>query len=165
METDDRVTLVVGSDTVVHYDPSVPGSSRAGSVKLKAHDTTLIKIDFAEEDLEAACIMRWRSKSQPYEIVAGSALAGGLSASYSCEQPQVCYTTKDNVLYAIALDFPENELRLNAGEFTDATKATLLGCEKILPCHKEGKWLVIDVTSLKYNDLKSSAAWVFKIEK
>ncbi len=43
-------------------------------------------------------------------------------------------------------------------------KVTLLGSGKTLPwTYKEGQ-LIIDTSSLKYSDLKSTAAGVFKIK-
>lgn len=162
-ETEDRVTVVIGGDTVVNYNPAVAGSQREGVVKLKANVPVEVEVEFEEKDLEAVCILRWRSKSQPSEVVPATALGDGLQAVYSCEQPKVCYTTKGNVLYAIALVYPEAELWLDAGEFKSLPTVTLLGCEKVLPCRMEGKWLVVDIRSLKYSDLRSTAAWVFKI--
>lgn len=162
VETADRVTVVIGSDTVINYDPAVAGSKRVGIVKLNANVPISLSVGFEEKDLEAVCILRWRSKSQQREVVPATALGNGLQAVYSCEQPKVCYTTKGNVLYAIALEFPEEQLWLDAGEFATLPTVTLLGCEKVLPCHREGKWLVVDTRSLKYSDLRSTAAWTFK---
>ena len=164
IETEDRATLVIAGDTIINYDPSVPGSSREGTVKLKAHDFVTYDLHFAENDLEAVCILRWRSKSQPYEVVSTKALSGGPMAYYSCEQPRVCYTTKGNVLYAIALEFPENQLILNVDNIIPNPQVTMLGCEKKLPCRYENGKLIVDTTPLKYSDLKSTAAWVFRIQ-
>lgn len=163
IETDDRVTLLIDHDTIINYDPAVAGSSREGVVKLKAHEAATLEVYFAEKDLEAVCVLRWHSKSQQREIVPSRALSGGPMAFYSCEQPRVCYTTKGNVLYAIALEFPEDELRLNVNDFVDATSVTLLGSEKSLPFRREGPWLVVDTRPIRYQDLKSTAAWVFAI--
>ena len=90
--------------------------------------------------------------------------AQGLKATYTCEQPSVCYTQSGNVLYAIALEYPEDQLVLNIEKPEKDMKATLLGCEKTLPwAFKDGQ-LIIDTSGLRYSDLKSTAAWVFKME-
>ena len=41
----------------------------------------------------------------------------------------------------------------------------MLGCEKILPWKFENGKMIIDTTPLKYHDLKSDAAWVFKVRQ
>lgn len=70
---------------------------------------------------------------------------------------------KDDVLYAIAIEYPQDSLVLELPRPDDGTVITMLGCSKVLPwSYGDGK-LVIDTTPLKYNDLQSTAAWVFKI--
>ena len=88
----------------------------------------------------------------------------GLLATYTCEQPSVCYTQNDDALYAIALDYPEDQLILNLDRPDDNMKVTLLGCQKTLPWEYRDGQLIIDTSGLKYSDLKSTAAWVFKMK-
>ncbi|MCQ2317887.1 MAG: hypothetical protein MJZ90_03055 [Bacteroidales bacterium] len=80
-------------------------------------------------------------------------------------QPYVCYTTKDGVLYAIAIEFPQDELILNIPKPADDAKVVMLGCDKVLPWRYENGKMIIDTTPLKYNDLKSTAAWTFEIRQ
>jgi hypothetical protein len=88
----------------------------------------------------------------------------GLKASYTCEQPNVCYTQGKDALYAIALDYPEDQLVLNLDQPANNMKVTLLGCSKTLPWKYKDSQLFIDTSGLKYSDLKSTAAWVFKMK-
>ena len=44
-------------------------------------------------------------------------------------------------------------------------KVTLLGTAKTLPWHYEEGRLVIETGSLRYGDLRSTAAWVFKLSQ
>jgi hypothetical protein len=44
-------------------------------------------------------------------------------------------------------------------------KVTLLGSGKSLPWHYEKGRLVIETGSLRYGDLRSTAAWVFKLSQ
>ena len=90
--------------------------------------------------------------------------AQGLKATYSCEQPSICYTQGKDALYAIALEYPEDLLVLNIEKPEKDTKITLLGCPKTLPWKYENGQLFIDTSGLKYSDLKSTAAWVFKMK-
>ena len=88
----------------------------------------------------------------------------GLDATYSCEQPNICYTQGKDALYAIALDYPEDQLVLDIDQPADNMKVTLLGCPKTLPWKYRDGQLIIDTSGLKYSDLKSTAAWVFKMK-
>ena len=89
----------------------------------------------------------------------------GLKATYTCEQPSVCYTQNKDILYAIALDYPEEQLVLNLDEPSPTMTVTLLGSGKTLPWHYEEGRLVIETGSLRYSDLRSTAAWVFKLSR
>ena len=88
----------------------------------------------------------------------------GLDATYSCKQPCVCYTQGKDALYAIALEYPEDQLVLEINQPADNMKVTLLGCPKPLPWKYKDGQLIIDTNGLKYSDLKSTAAWVFKMK-
>jgi hypothetical protein len=90
--------------------------------------------------------------------------AMGLKATYTCEQPNICYTQGKDALYAIALEYPEDQLVLSLDKPADDMKVTLLGCPTSLPwTYKDGQ-LFIDTSGLKHSDLKSTAAWVFKMK-
>lgn len=83
----------------------------------------------------------------------------------SVQEPFVCYTQKDGVLYAIALEFPDEHLSLNIEGFGKPSRVTLLGCEKPVPFKFKKHRLEIYTDNLKYSDISQSrAAWVFKIE-
>ena len=89
--------------------------------------------------------------------------AMGLKATYTSEQPWLCYTQGKDALYAIALEYPQDSLALSIERPGEGTKVTLLGSDKVLPwTYQDGK-LIIDTSGLKYSDLTSDAAWVFKI--
>lgn len=90
--------------------------------------------------------------------------AMGLKATYTSEQPSVCYTQGKNALYAIALDYPEDQLVLNIDKPANDMKVTLLGCPKTLPWKYKDGQLYIDTGGLKHSDIRSAAAWVFKMK-
>lgn len=78
-------------------------------------------------------------------------------------EPYVCYTTQSNALYAITLEYPDDQLVLNIPSPAKNTKVILLGCDKQLRWKYKNHQMIIDTKSLKYSDLHSTAAWVFKI--
>ena len=174
VEVDDDVCVIIDNDTIINYHKFSPtgtasnaqtaqnSNQTSAEKKLKAGQDYSVKVIYHENDLEAKIRLQWSSKS-----VAKSAVpaAGGWQARYRCQQPYICYTTRDNHLYATALEYPQDELRLHYTEEPEkGTKIQLLGCEKELPWHYENGELIIDTTPLKYNDLKSTSAWVFRID-
>jgi hypothetical protein len=128
-----------------------------------------IEVFFEEDELEATISLYWSSKNMEKQVMSGFQVgsmlpAMGLKATYTCEQPNICYTQGKNALYAIALEYPEDQLVLSLDKPADDMKVTLLGCPKSLPwTYKDGQFF-IDTSGLKYSDLKSTAAWVFKMK-
>lgn len=163
VETDDEMTVSVDNQTIIHFDPKNPDSKKVGTFTFDARKHARIKVDFKEDNMEAVAILRWKSASQKSEVVPARAFPNGLTALYSSEQPSVCYTTKGDTLYAIALDYPQDELVLNIAKPDHKLQVTTLGCDKVLPYKYKNGQLIINTRSLQYADLKSNAAWAFRI--
>ena len=130
----------------------------------------ILSVDYEEDELGAGITLYWSSATQPKQVMEGFQMgpmlpAQGLRATFSCEQPRVCYTQKDGVLYAIALDYPDDQLVLDLDRPSPDMTVTLLGTGKTLPWHYEEGRLVIETGSLRYGDLRSTAAWVFKLNR
>lgn len=177
VEVDDNVKVIVDDKVIIDYNPAKANeqqsdadqaknwSSTSGKIKLKAGEPYAIKVEYQEKNIDA--MMRlFVSSSRDVTPVASKTLLkpiDGFRAEYKCEQPYVCYTTKGSDLYAIAIEYPQDELVLEIEQPKENTIVRMLGCEKILPWKYENGKMIIDTTPLKYNDLKSDAAWVFKI--
>ena len=165
IQTDDYAKLVIDGQTVIEDTRKSP----TGQIKLSEGDHS-IDVFYEEDELEATITLFVSSKQMEKQVARGfykaeSALPiEGLMGTYTCEQPSVCYTQSDDALYAIALDYPEDQLVLNIEKPEKDTKITLLGCPKTLPWKYENGQLIIDTSGLKYSDLKSTAAWVFKMK-
>ena len=164
IQTDDKAKLVI-DDQIVIEDTR---KSNTGKMKLSKDRLHWAEVFYEEDELEASITLYWSSKTMEKQVMDNFDLGDlvyipGLWATYTCEQPSVCYTQSDDALYAIALDYPENQLVLNLDQPADNMKVTLLGCPKCLPWEYKDGQLIIDTSGLKYSDLKSSAAWVFKL--
>lgn len=162
IESDDEVTVIIAGDTIIQYDGKTKEKSQA-AFKLKKGQEYPIRVIFKEENLEAVAHLFWQSATQPREVVPATAFRDNLQARYSSLRPTVCYTTRGNKLYAIALDFPEERLVLHLDQKIENPVVTLLGCDKVLPCHYVSNDLIIDTTPLKYSDIHSTAAWTFRV--
>ena len=179
-EVDDNIRLIIDDKIVMDYNPTKAAEQQSDAqeaknylkatakVKLEAgqHD---IEIWYEERDVNALVKLYWSSKNMSKQIVknftTGRLLpCEGLRATYTCEQPRLCYTQGKDALYAIALEYPENQLVLNIDEPEKSMQVTLLGCSKVLPWKYMDGQLIINTSALSYSDIKSSAAWVFKMK-
>lgn len=165
IETDDQAHLLIDGQTVIEDARKSP----VGKMSLSKGQHR-IEVYYEEDDLEATIHLYWSSKTMPKQVMTNFQMGAmlptmGLRASYTCEQPSVCYTQGKNALYAIALDYPEEQLVLQLDEPSEDMKVTLLGSGKTLPWHYEEGRLVIETGSLRYGDLRSTAAWVFKLSQ
>ena len=164
IQTDDKAKLIIDGNTVIEDTRK----AKTGKMKL-AQGQHNIEIFYEEDELEATITLYWSSKKMEKQVMRGFQMgtmlpAQGLKATYTCEQPNICYTQGKDVLYAIALDYPEDQLVLTIEKPEKDTKITLLGCQRSLPWRYENGQLIIDTSGLKYSDLKSTAAWVFKMK-
>lgn len=163
IETEDKAQLIIDGKTVIE-DTQKKG---VGTMKLERGRHS-IEVRYEEEELEATIALYWSSKMMPRQLMKGFQMgvnmpAMGLKATYTSEQPWLCYTQGKDALYAIALEYPQDSLALSIERPGEGTKVTLLGSDKVLPwTYQDGK-LIIDTSGLKYSDLTSDAAWVFKI--
>ena len=165
IQTDDQARLLIDGQTVI--DDTRKSSS--GKMKLTTGQHR-IEVFYEEDEWEATITLYWSSKKMPRQVMEGFQMGAmlpteGLKATYACEQPSVCYTQNKDILYAIALDYPEEQLVLNLAEPSPTMTVTLLGSGKTLPWHYEEGRLVIETGSLRYSDLRSTAAWAFKLSR
>ena len=165
IQTDDQARLLIDGEEViadVRKDPQ-------GKVNLSTGQHR-IEVFYEEDELEATIALYWSSEKMPKQIMEGFQMGPmtptqGLKATYTCEQPNVCYTQKNGALYAIALDYPEEQLVLDLDKPSANMKVTLLGTAKTLPWHYEEGRLVIETGNLRYSDHPSTAALVFKLSQ
>ena len=165
IQTDDQARLLIDGQTVIKDVKQ----DNQGKMKLTTGQHR-IEVFYEEDDMEATIALYWSSKKMPKQVMTNFQMGPmlptqGLKATYTCEQPSVCYTHGNNALYAIALDYPEEQLVLHLDEPSPNMKVTLLGSGKTLPWHYEEGRLVIETGSLRYADLRSTAAWVFKLSQ
>ena len=164
IQTNDYAKLIIDGKTIIEDTRK----SNSGKMRL-AQGQHNIEVFYEEDELEATIALYWSSKNMEKQVMKGFQVgsmlpAMGLNANYSCEQPSICYTQGKDALYAITLDYPESQLVLNIDQPADNMKVTLLGCLKTLPWKYKDGQLFINTTSLKHSDLRSTAAWVFKMK-
>ena len=166
-EADDYLKVWVNDNLIVDTQ-----TGKSSAIKLKAGKRYTVKAQYQETTQEAMARLFWSYNGQAKEIIpAGSfyrnAQGGkhGLVAKYSSERERLLYTRKSSNLYAIALKWPEKELLLNLPKPGSTTKISLLGREGYLPWKYEQGQLIVDVSTVRFNEISGKYAWTFKIEE
>jgi len=148
------------------------GESTQGKIKLKVGKAYPIKIAYREQKQNAHIHLSWSSKKQENKIIAGKYFyqddnlkTHGLKAHYQSTKTYLCYTQNKGNIYAICLEWPDDQLELEIPEPNENTVVTMLGLAQRLSWkYEEGK-LIIDTSTIKYSELPSNFAWTFKISK
>lgn len=175
IEVDDNATIILDNDTLINYKKSAASGTESNAQtaqnynkqscerKLKQGQTYHLKVLYEEVNLEAKIILKWKSKSQPQTPVVAN---NGFKAEYKCLQPNICFTTKGKDLYAIMLDWPNNNIILQQIPTPNKDcKISILGVKKDLNWKYKNGELIIDTKDIHYNDLKDKFnTWTIKIE-
>ncbi|MDL2243176.1 alpha-L-fucosidase, partial [Bacteroidales bacterium OttesenSCG-928-K03] len=180
---DDAAKILIDNDVIIDFDKNITNTSESnaqegqqfnsslGKKKLIAGKPHKITINYQENNLEASIKLFWSSPSVEKEIVPSSnfflkpdKLGNGLNVIYESEKPTLCYTVKDNNLYAICLDFPDDELILSIDKPSKDMRVVFLDNDSELKWKFNRGKLIIDTSSIKFSDIKSIGAWTFKLE-
>ena len=178
-EVDDNIRLVIDGQTLLDYNPDKASELQSDAQEAKNYLNACAKVRleagqheievfYEERDVNALVKLYWSSKKMPKQIVSNFSIGGllpceGLQATYTCQQPWLCYTQGKDALYAIALEFPEDQLVLSVDKPAETMQVTLLGCNKTLPWKYKDGQLFVDTSGLKISDVAGTAAWVFRM--
>jgi hypothetical protein len=145
--------------------------SDKGKLKLKAGVKYPIKIEYFEDKQNAHIRLYWSAKKLAKQIIPttnlytdiNNEIGDGLKAKYKSMQQYIAYTLNNGNVYAITLEWPDEELVLSIPYPSLNSKVNLLGYDKDLKWYyKDGK-MIIDISDIKYNDMPCKYAWTFRI--
>lgn len=147
--------------------------STKSEIKLEKGRRYAIKVEYFEDKLNAIASLSWSSKSQKEEVIPASAFyqtaevnsANGLKATYSSMKDYMAYTVKGNNIYAILLEWPDDECTLDIDSVDDSARVSLLGREGYLPWKLENDKMIVDMSSIKFSEIPCKAAWTLEIER
>ncbi len=147
-------------------------TNEEGIIELSAAKKYPIKIEYFEGKQNASIHLYWSSKDQEKVIVPqtnlyssiGQKIGDGLVGVYESKADYLCYTKKDNNVYAITLEWPGKELMLPIDIKNENVKISLLGKEGNLDYKINNGKIIIDLSNIYHNDLPCLYAWTFKIE-
>jgi len=143
------------------------------TIRLEKDKKHHIKVDYFESRQNAFAHLYWKSKHQEKQAIPASAFSltankdskSGLKGTYSSMLQHIAYTTNNEHLYAISLEWPENEiLVLDVPKPSKNTDISLLGREGNLKWKFKNDKLHIYLDTVSYNQMPSNEAWVFKIK-
>ena len=182
-QADDAVRLWVDDKLVIDSWQEAPSFSSGfamgnttegtqnGRVMLKANEQHKIKITYFEKTQNASIRLYWTSDRQAKQIVPSSRFSTGLdkntfglNATYSSMRQYIGFTQNNGNLYAIAMDWPDDELAIKMEKPANETMVSLLGYEGSLPWKFQNGELIIDTSTVKHSLIESQHAWTFKIE-
>jgi alpha-L-fucosidase len=95
--------------------------------------------------------------------VNGDAIYGTRPWRAASDGQSVRYTSKDNAIYAIALDWPGRTLTLSVPKATPQTQVTLLGDAAPLHWREAGGRLTIELPEISPHTVAPELAYVFKL--
>ncbi|HBN07075.1 MAG TPA: hypothetical protein DD434_15020, partial [Bacteroidales bacterium] len=102
-KADDYALVYLNSKLIIDTKKNI----NSCEVELNKGEDYKIYVEYVEKNLEASISLKWKSKSQEEEPIKAK-----WKSEYKCSKPYVCYTTKNNDLYAIAFSIPEDNLIL-----------------------------------------------------
>lgn len=145
-------------------------TTHKSTIKLKKGQRYPIKVEYFEDVQNASIQVKWASKSQAEEVIPYKALytdntgnQHGLNATYGSMKTYIAYTQKGNNIYAILLEWQDDQCVLNIDKPADNAIITLLGREGDLPWKYENGQLIIDMTPIKFTEIPGRSAWTLKI--
>ena len=145
-------------------------TTHKSTIKLKKGQRYPIKVEYFEDVQNASIQVKWASKSQAEEVIPYKALytdntgnQHGLNATYGSMKTYIAYTQKGNNIYAILLEWQDDQCVLNIDKPADNATITLLGREGNLPWKYENGQLIIDMTPIKFTEIPGRSAWTLKI--
>lgn len=149
-----------------------PAAKTDGKVKLVAGKFYPIKIEYHEKQQNASVSLSWEGNSFEQQIIPRQNLftdslqskGNGLNAEYTSMRQHIAFTTNKGNLYAITFEWPEQFLELLLAAPHAETKISLIGRDGYLPWTYEENKLKIDISGVKFSEMKNCSAWTFKIE-
>jgi alpha-L-fucosidase len=183
-EADDGMRLYINEKMVLDFWDNTIASTDSqamretqdeqayGKLWLEKDSTYAIRLEYFETRQNASISLFWESSTRQKEIIPQSALfshpdldkGDGLQATYTSMRQNLAYTKNHGNLYAVAFEWPGQMLALPIPAPKSGTKIHLLGYEKPLEWTYENDRLLIDLSSITYNDMPGHDAWTFRIE-
>jgi alpha-L-fucosidase len=144
--------------------------TETGTIKLQGNSRYKLRVEYFERKQNASARLLWSGPGVDKEVVPASRLfttaegrVHGLNASYRSMQQHLAYTRNKGNLYAISMEWPDEQLTLEIEQPSAGARVTLLGYPGELAWQYAGGRMLIDTSGIKYSKVKGEYAWTFKI--
>lgn len=141
-----------------------------GAIQLQGSSRYKLRVEYFERKQNASARLLWSGPGVDKEVVPASRFfttaegrAHGLNATYRCMQQHLAYTRNNGNLYAISMEWPDEQLSLQIEQPSAGATVTLLGYPGELAWQYAGGRMLIDTSGIKYSKVKGEHAWTFKI--
>ncbi len=145
-------------------------ASEKGKIRLSAGQRYKLRVEYFERKQNASARLFWSSTHLDKQIVRSSGLfvdetgdRHGLNAVYRSKQQHIAYTQNEGNVYAISMEWPDDQLVLKVDEPGTSAEVSLLGYEGKLPWRYVNGSMIIDTSNIKYSKVQAQHAWTFKI--
>lgn len=144
--------------------------SLSGKVKLEKDQLYSIKVEYFESKQQAKISLMWSAENLEKQVIPSRNLyadsdksKNGLNGEYTSLKTWLCYTQKENSLYATTFKWPGKELFIPIGD-VDVASVQLLGTTIYPEWTKKEGGISLDLSEIYANDLPCDYAWSFKLE-
>ncbi|WP_422355236.1 alpha-L-fucosidase [Roseivirga pacifica] len=182
---DDGIRVWIDNELIINKWENAPegangfvmGNSAAnstkGAVKLEQSKRHTIRVEYFESTHNAKAELYWKSASTEKQVIPTkyfftekSGQQNGLRATYQSMQQHIAYTQNEENIYAIVMEWPDDELVLSIPKPASGTKVNLLGYQATsLPWRYRNGRLYINTSELKFSKVEGKHAWVFRLGK
>ncbi len=151
---------------------NVDRTKEEGKIKLKADKYYPVKVEYYEGKQNAMIYLTWSAEGVEREIIPyknlflskESGSKNGLKGVYKSMYQYLAYTGNHGNVYAISLEWPEEDLILEIEKPSENVKVSLVGRDGYLPWRYENGKMYINVSDVRFNEMPSFCAWTFKLE-
>jgi alpha-L-fucosidase len=182
-KADDGIRVWIDNELIINQWKKASGESESnamgreaeqsvdGNIRLKAKKKYPIRIEYYEHRQNAMARLFWAGTGSEKSIVPQKNLfsektintGDGLKGTYRSMEQIIAYTKNNGNVYAIALKWPEEQLRLNIDKPAENTRVQLVGLDRDLPWSYNAGSMSIDISGIKYNELPNHHAWTFRL--
>ena len=169
LEADDEAYVVLKGkdDTILYYNHGWAENARGRkTLHLKKGERLDLEVSYKEKELEAAISLKWSSDGVNFEPVPAK-----WHGTTTWHKTVNCFTQRNNALYVIEFNRPEQTLELFLPELPENAVATLLGTSATLTWSQRfdkvssSNIVTIDLSSIDQQEMNAlDHAWVIKID-
>ncbi len=142
------------------------------SIRLVGGIRVPVRVEYREEKVMASVRLEWSGPGMESRVIPQShlfssvdrAIGDGLAATYRSSRRYLAYTRKDDDLFAITFEWPDDTLDLPIAEPPPGTRITLLGYDSDLPWRYADGTLRIDLSVVPPSAVPGQWAWTVRLE-